>query len=403
MSTLVISRWLSPSIISRHFGWRAFRRDLSTYPGREDYAPYRSESLKLATPRDYREHHQNLKGTWDPMEGRCRIASTFEEMCRRHGTHPVLRGAHLVATNVTYETEDTNLIYCTSRTRLGAFRPVQWRFRVRYPRCPQVRASVGRRTCQAALRCGVEYGRDGPGLARYRRRSVLGAGFGRARLSRTGRLRRQRRRCPVCADAGTCERPCCVFLQTQEIQGSAGVPLRTLRSGRPTCRRRVLSANQSRIPLRVRKVVKPGSEPTCHGATLRRLEACPTGRATLLHERSAAVTCPSLSSEPDCARPGFGIVVPGAGAAVLQIVDRAPLEVKDFGDPGAAGAELLFLPPYSPDYNPIELAFSKLRALLRKATERTVEALWDAIGRAIDTFSPTEFRNQFKAAGYDPG
>ena len=69
----------------------------------------------------------------------------------------------------------------------------------------------------------------------------------------------------------------------------------------------------------------------------------------------------------------------------------------------AAGAELLFLPPYSPDYNPIELAFSKLKALLRKAAERTVEALWDAIGRALDTFSPTECCNYFKAAGYDPG
>ena len=69
----------------------------------------------------------------------------------------------------------------------------------------------------------------------------------------------------------------------------------------------------------------------------------------------------------------------------------------------AAGAELLFLAPYSPDYNPIELAFSKLKALLRKAVERTVEALRDTIGRALDTFSPTECRNYFKATGYDPG
>ena len=68
----------------------------------------------------------------------------------------------------------------------------------------------------------------------------------------------------------------------------------------------------------------------------------------------------------------------------------------------AAGTELVFLPPYSPDYNPIELAFSKLKALLRKAAERTVEGLWDAIGRTLDTFSPTECRNYFKAAGYDP-
>ena len=69
----------------------------------------------------------------------------------------------------------------------------------------------------------------------------------------------------------------------------------------------------------------------------------------------------------------------------------------------AAGADLVFLPPCSPDYNPIELAISKLKALLRKATERTVESLWAAIGRILDTFSPNECRNYFKAAGYDPG
>lgn len=67
-----------------------------------------------------------------------------------------------------------------------------------------------------------------------------------------------------------------------------------------------------------------------------------------------------------------------------------------------AGASLLFLPPYSPDFNPIEMAFAKLKALLRKAAERTVEALWDAIGQIIDTFKPDECRNYFAAAGYDP-
>ena len=69
----------------------------------------------------------------------------------------------------------------------------------------------------------------------------------------------------------------------------------------------------------------------------------------------------------------------------------------------AAGAELLFLPPCSTDYNPIEFAFAKLKALLRKAAERDVEALWDAIACALHTFSPTECRNYFKAVGYDPG
>ena len=67
----------------------------------------------------------------------------------------------------------------------------------------------------------------------------------------------------------------------------------------------------------------------------------------------------------------------------------------------AAGATLLFLPPYSPDFNPIENAFSKLKAHLRKAAERTVDGLWNAIGRIIDLFTPAECRNFFKAAGYD--
>ncbi|WP_342167208.1 IS630 family transposase [Methylobacterium sp. SD21] len=68
----------------------------------------------------------------------------------------------------------------------------------------------------------------------------------------------------------------------------------------------------------------------------------------------------------------------------------------------AAGARLLFLPPYSPDFNPIEMAFSKLKALLRKAAARTVEGLWAAIGRLIDTITPDECANYFAAAGYEP-
>jgi len=68
----------------------------------------------------------------------------------------------------------------------------------------------------------------------------------------------------------------------------------------------------------------------------------------------------------------------------------------------AAGASLLYLPPYSPDFNPIENAFAKLKALLRKAAERTVDTLWTAIGRLIDAFTPAECANFFKAAGYEP-
>lgn len=66
-----------------------------------------------------------------------------------------------------------------------------------------------------------------------------------------------------------------------------------------------------------------------------------------------------------------------------------------------AGASLLYLPPYSPDFNPIENAFAKLKALLRKAAERTVESLWTKIGDLLPAFSPAECANYFAAAGYD--
>ncbi len=66
-----------------------------------------------------------------------------------------------------------------------------------------------------------------------------------------------------------------------------------------------------------------------------------------------------------------------------------------------AGATLLYLPPYSPDFNPIENAFAKLKTLLRNAGERTVEGLWTAIGRLLDAFTPSECTNYLAAAGYD--
>ena len=66
----------------------------------------------------------------------------------------------------------------------------------------------------------------------------------------------------------------------------------------------------------------------------------------------------------------------------------------------AAGAELRYLPPYSPDLNPIENAFAKLKALLRKAAARTVDDLETAIRDAIATYRPDECANYFDAAGY---
>ena len=87
----------------------------------------------------------------------------------------------------------------------------------------------------------------------------------------------------------------------------------------------------------------------------------------------------------------------------------------------AAGATLLYLPPYSPDFNPIEMAFSKLKAILRQAAARTVDDLWDVIAQSLDDFTPSESetisppqdmnridftpsecRNYFAAAGYEP-
>lgn len=90
-------------------------------------------------------------------------------------------------------------------------------------------------------------------------------------------------------------------------------------------------------------------------------------------------------------RPGDVLILDNLGshkvAGVREAVERA-------------GARLLYLPPYSPDLNPIELAFSKLKRLLRTAAERTVEGLWAAIGRLLERFAPAECRNYLRHCGY---
>ncbi|HJN59492.1 MAG TPA: transposase, partial [Alphaproteobacteria bacterium] len=67
-----------------------------------------------------------------------------------------------------------------------------------------------------------------------------------------------------------------------------------------------------------------------------------------------------------------------------------------------AGASLLYLPPYSPDFNPIEMAFSKLKTALREAAAHTIDELWQIIAEIIDDFTPTQCQNFFTAAGYEP-
>jgi transposase len=68
-----------------------------------------------------------------------------------------------------------------------------------------------------------------------------------------------------------------------------------------------------------------------------------------------------------------------------------------------AGARIVYLPPYSPDFNPIEQAFAKLKWLLRSAAQRTVDGLHQAIADALDRFSPSECRNYFRNSGYATG
>jgi transposase len=91
-------------------------------------------------------------------------------------------------------------------------------------------------------------------------------------------------------------------------------------------------------------------------------------------------------------RPGDIVVMDNLPAhkpvAVRQAIERV-------------GAELRFLPAYSPDFNPIEMAFSKLKAFLKKHAPRTVPELWDTIARGIDAISPGDCINYFAAAGYD--
>jgi transposase len=91
-------------------------------------------------------------------------------------------------------------------------------------------------------------------------------------------------------------------------------------------------------------------------------------------------------------KPGDIIILDNLGAHKSKEA-RAAIET--------AGARLLPLPPYSPDFNPIEQAFAKLKALLRKAAARTLEELWSAIAEALKAFTAVECANFFRNAGYE--
>jgi transposase len=90
-------------------------------------------------------------------------------------------------------------------------------------------------------------------------------------------------------------------------------------------------------------------------------------------------------------RPGDVVVMDNL-AAHKRVGVRAAIE--------GAGSRLLYLPPYSPDLNPIEQAFAKLKARLRQAEQRTVEGLWGLLGRVLDEFAPAECQNYLRNCGY---
>jgi len=98
------------------------------------------------------------------------------------------------------------------------------------------------------------------------------------------------------------------------------------------------------------------------------------------------------------------VLVPTLSSGDTVIMDNLPAHKADGVRQAieAAGGRLLYLPPYSPDFNPIEMAFSKLKALLRARAERSVDALWDTVGKIVTLFKPQECANYFAAAGYDP-
>jgi transposase len=98
------------------------------------------------------------------------------------------------------------------------------------------------------------------------------------------------------------------------------------------------------------------------------------------------------------------VLVPSLKPGDIIILDNLPAhKVKEVREAiEHAGAHLRYLPPYSPDLNPIENAFSKLKAILRKAAPRTIDALIAAITAALSAFTPEECVNYFAACGYNP-
>jgi transposase len=97
------------------------------------------------------------------------------------------------------------------------------------------------------------------------------------------------------------------------------------------------------------------------------------------------------------------ILVPELTPGDIVVMDNLPAHKPEAVRSAieATGAHLLYLPPYSPDFNPIEMAFSKFKALVRAANARGLAQLWQAATQAIDKFTPSECKNYFTKAGYN--
>jgi len=122
--------------------------------------------------------------------------------------------------------------------------------------------------------------------------------------------------------------------------------------------------------------------------------------------RSSALTAPCVIDGPMNGAAFLAyveqILAPGLKQGDIVVLDNLSAHkvpgVRDAIE--ATGARLLYLPPYSPDFNPIEQLFAKLKALLRKAAERSVEGLWNRIASLLDAFPPDECANYFRNSGY---
>ncbi|GEO84675.1 IS630 family transposase [Ciceribacter naphthalenivorans] len=98
------------------------------------------------------------------------------------------------------------------------------------------------------------------------------------------------------------------------------------------------------------------------------------------------------------------VLIPTLAPGDIVIMDNLPAHKAEGVRHAIEGAKcrLLYLHPYSPDFNPIEKAFAKLKAVLRAKAERTVDGLWNAVGQIVALFEPQECANYFKSCGYDP-